>query len=248
MSGHSKWSSIKRKKGANDQRRSQIFTKIAREITVAARAGGANRDENSNLRLAVAKARTANMPRDNIDRAIERATSAADADNFDEVRYEGYGPGGVAILIQTLTDNRNRTVGEVRSTLTKAGGNMGDAGSVAWNFSQRGLITIDVEGGQDPDEVALEAIEAGAEDVAVDTSLIEVFTVPRDADKVRQALEDSGVNVSGAEVVWHPGTTIELDEEKALSLLKLIDSLEDLDDVQTVATNADFPDSVFSEA
>lgn len=151
-------------------------------------------------------------------------------------------------LIQTLTDNRNRTVGEVRSTLTKAGGNMGEAGSVAWNFSQKGVITIDVEGDQDADEVALEAIDAGAEDVAVDASLIEVFTAPRDADKVRQALVDSGVTVSAAEVVWHPGTTIEVDEDKARSLLKLIDSLEDLDDVQTVATNADIPDSVFAEA
>ena len=247
MSGHSKWSQIKRKKGVNDAKRGKLFTKIGREITVAAQSGGANREDNSSLRLAISKARQANMPRDNIDRAIKRATSAATADSFDEVRYEGYGPGGAALLIETLTDNRNRTVSEVRSTLTKAGGNMAEAGSVAWNFSQQGIISVDIEEGDDVDEIGLQAIEAGAEDVADDDGLLEVITVPRDTDKVRQALEDAGVRVSAAEVQWRAGSMVELDEDKARSLLRLIDSLEDLDDVRHVASNADLPEAAFAE-
>ena len=247
MSGHSKWSQIKRKKGANDAKRSQLFTKVGREITVAARSGGPDPDANSALRMAISKARQANMPKVNVDRAIERAASSSDADNFHEIRYEGYGPGGVALLIETLTDNRNRTVSEVRSALTKAGGNMADAGSVAWNFSQRGVITIDIESDDDPDVIGLEAIDAGAEDVEVEDTLIEVFTAPRDTESVRHALEEAGVAISAAEVTWHAGTTVELEDAKARSLLKLIDSLEDLEDVQNVATNVDFPESVFAE-
>ena len=247
MSGHSKWSQIKRKKGANDAKRGKLFTKIGREITVAAQGGGGNPEDNSSLRLAISKARQANMPRDNIERAIERATSAAAADSFDEVRYEGYGPGGAALLIETLTDNRNRTVSEVRSTLTKAGGNMAEAGSVAWNFNQQGIISVDMESDDDPDAIGLQAIDAGAEDVVDEDGLLEVITVPRETDKVRQALEDAGVHVSAAEVQWRAGSMVELDESKARSLLKLIDSLEDLDDVQHVASNADIPEAAFAE-
>ena len=247
MSGHSKWSQIKRKKGANDAKRGKLFTKIGREITVAAQGGGGNPEDNSSLRLAISKARQANMPRDNIDRAIDRATSTAAADSFDEVRYEGYGPGGAALLIETLTDNRNRTVSEVRSTLTKAGGNMADAGAVAWNFSQQGVISVDMESDDDPDEIGLQAIDAGAEDVVDEDGLLEVITVPRETDKVRQALEDAGVQISAAEVQWRAGPMVDLDESKARSLLKLIDSLEDLDDVQHVASNADIPEAAFAE-
>ena len=247
MSGHSKWSQIKRKKGANDAKRGKLFTKIGREITVAAQGGGGNPEDNSSLRLAISKARQANMPRDNIDRAIDRATSTAAADSFDEVRYEGYGPGGAALLIETLTDNRNRTVSEVRSTLTKAGGNMADAGAVAWNFSQQGVISVDMESDDDPDEIGLQAIDAGAEDVVDEDGLLEVITVPRETDKVRQALEDAGVQISAAEVQWRAGSMVDLDESKARSLLKLIDSLEDLDDVQHVASNADIPEAAFAE-
>ena len=167
MSGHSKWATIKRAKGANDQKRGQLFTKLAREITVAARSGGPDPEANSRLRIAIQKARSENMPKDNIDRAIERATGAGNADNFDEISYEGYAPGGIAVVIRALTDNRNRTVGEVRSVLTRAGGTLGETGSVAWMFDNVGMITIDPDGA-DPEEIAMLAIDAGADDFSID--------------------------------------------------------------------------------
>ena len=248
MAGHSKWAQIKRKKGVTDAKRGQLFTKLGRELAVAARQGGPNPDENPALRLAVERARQNNMPKDNIQRAIERATSAAAADQLQEVRYEAYGPGGAALLIDSLTDNRNRTVSEVRAALTRAGANMAESGAVAWQFQHKGVIGVDLEEGADADDVALAAIDGGAEDVAVEEGLVEVITEPGDLHATRQAVESAGVAVGNAELVMRPTTMIEVGESHARQLLRLIDALEELDDVQRVFTNADFPDAVMSEA
>jgi YebC/PmpR family DNA-binding regulatory protein len=248
MSGHSKWSTIKRAKGASDAKRAKIFTKIGREIAVAARAGGANPDDNPALRMAVTKARGANMPKDTIKRAIEKATAASGGENWESVRYEAYGPGGVALLIDALTDNRNRTVAEVRSRLTKAGGNMGETGSVGWIFEQKGQIVVDVVQGVDADEVALSVIDIGAEDVQVEDGFIEIVTAPSDLETVRGALEEAGTTIGSAEVEMRPTNTVSLNENKGRVMLHLIEALEDLDDVQKVYSNADFPDSVLVEA
>jgi len=199
MSGHSKWSTIKRQKGANDAKRGALFTKVAREIAVAARLGGGDPDGNYRLRLAIEKARQVNMPQDNIKRTIEKATGGGDADQFEEIVYEGYGPGGVAVLVEAQTDNRNRTAAEVRSMFTKAGGQLAGSGAVAWQFEPRGLITI-TRNGIDADEVALAAIDAGAEDVDTDDAeTVEIYTAPNDLERVRSTLEDSGIPVESAE-------------------------------------------------
>lgn len=248
MSGHSKWSTIKRAKGAADAKRGKIFTKVAREIMVAAKAGGPNPDENSALRLAMAKARQANMPKDNVQRAIDRATGAGGGEDWHEIRYEAYGPGGVALLIDALTDNRNRTVSDVRSTLTKAGGSLGETGSVAWTFEQKGVVLIDLGDGVDEEDLELQAIDAGAEDIEVDGGVLEVVTAPADVEAVRSGLEGGGVTIASAEVVMRPTNTIGVDESKGRQIVRLIESLEDLDDVQRVSTNADLPDSVLAEA
>ena len=248
MAGHSKWAQIKRKKGVTDAKRGQLFTKLGRELAVAARAGGPNPDENPALRLAVERARQSNMPKENIQRAIERATSAAAGDQLQEVRYEAYGPGGAALLIDSLTDNRNRTVSDVRAALTRAGANMAESGAVAWQFEPKGVIGVDLEDGADPDDVALAAIDGGAEDVAVDEGLVEVITEPAGLHETRQAVEAAGVSVGSAELVMRPTSSIELDVEHARKLLRLIDALEELDDVQRVFTNADFPALAMSEA
>ena len=248
MSGHSKWSSIKRKKGVTDAKRGQLFTKLGREISVAARGGGPNPDENSALRLAIERARQNNMPKDNIQRAIDRATNAGDGAQLEEIRYEAYGPGGAAILIDSLTDNRNRAVSDVRAALTRAGANMAGSGAVAWIFEQKGVIGVDLEAGVDADEVALAAIDGGAEDVEVEPDLVEVITAPNDLEQARSSVESAGVSVAFAEVVMRPTNTVEVDVSQARSLLRLIDALEDLDDVQRVFTNADFPDAVLAEA
>src|SRR3954469_20066753 len=198
MSGHSKWSQIKRQKGANDVKRGAVFTKVAREITVAARQGGGDPDANFRLRLAMEKARAVNMPADNIKRAIDKAVGGGEGEQYEEITYEGYGPGGVAILVEAATDNRNRTAAEVRSVFAKAGGQLAGAGAVAWQFEPRGLITIPAKG-QDADDLALAAIDAGAEDV--DTSgaeLVEVYTTPGGLEQVRKALEGAGVPVEHA--------------------------------------------------
>ena len=247
MSGHSKWATIKRAKGANDQKRGQLFTKLAREITVAARAGGSDPDANSRLRIAVQKARSENMPKDNIDRAIERATGAGNADNFDEISYEGYGPGGVAVVIQVLTDNRNRTVGEVRSALTRAGGTLGENGSVAWMFDNVGLITVDAAG-SDPEEIALVAIDAGADDVSIDDDGIEVFTEVQSLHIVQEALVAAGITVNSADPIMKPKATIAPDNAAAIRVVKLLEKLEDLDDVQTVYSNLEFTDELLAAA
>jgi YebC/PmpR family DNA-binding regulatory protein len=242
MSGHSKWAKIKRQKGANDANKGAIFTKLAREILVAAREGGADPAGNSRLRLAIQKARDGNMPADNIKRAIDKATGAG-AEQLVEVTYEGYGPGGAAILVSAMTDNRNRTVSEVRAAFTRGGGSMGESGSVAWQFEPRGVISLNPSG-RDPDEVALVAIDAGAEDVTTDDGSVEIYTPFEGLEPVRAALESAGLSIESAEATLLPKTTVELDEEQATQVLKLIDRLEDLDDVQRVYSNVEFSEAV----
>jgi YebC/PmpR family DNA-binding regulatory protein len=245
MGGHSHWSTIKRQKGASDAKRGQLFTRLSREISVAAKDGGQDATMNPRLRLAIDKAKENNMPADTIKRAIERG-GPGDAASLQEITFEGYGPGGVAILIQTVTDNRNRTVTEVRLALNRNGGSMGESGSVAWQFESRGVIAIESDGAE-PDEIALSAIDAGAEDVRVDSGFIEVITAPTDLDKVRRVIADSGVKIASAELSMVPKNSLPVDETTASSALKLLDILEDLDDVQKVYSNADFPESVLME-
>jgi YebC/PmpR family DNA-binding regulatory protein len=247
MSGHSKWSTIKRQKGVNDARRGAAFTKVSREISVAARAGGGDPDANYRLRLAMDKARSVNMPVDNIKRAIEKATGGGDAEQFEEVVYEGYGPGGVAILVEAATDNRNRTAADVRAIFTKAGGQLAGSGAVAWQFEPRGLITIPARG-QDPDDLALVAIDAGADDVdTTGAEVVEVFTTPGGLEQVRKALDAAGVPVESAESTMIAKNTVEVDEHRARQNLRLVESLEDHDDVQRVTANFDIPEELFAE-
>ena len=246
MSGHSKWSTIKRQKGVNDSKRSAKFTKVAREIAVAARAGGGDPDANYRLRLAIDKARSINMPADNIKRSIEKATGGGEAEQFEEIVYEGYGPGGVAVLVEAATDNRNRTAAEVRSIFTKTGGQLAGSGAVAWQFEVRGLITVEREG-VDPDEVALAAIDAGAADVDTETDPIEIYTDPSELYTVRKAIEDAGIRVEDAESAMIAKQTVSLDSDHVRKALRLVDLLEDLDDVQRVTTNVDIPEDVLAE-
>ncbi len=246
MSGHSKWHSIRRSKGVLDQRRGQLFTKIAREISIAAREGGGDADMNFRLRLAVEKARASNMPNDNIQRAIDRATGKGGEISIDELYYEGYGAGGVALIIQAATDNRNRTAAEVRAAFTKGGGNLGESGSVAWMFEPKGLITIEMPEGKpfDADEVMLQAIDAGADDVQVDENIIEVYTEYTDLNDVRTRLVDAGLPIANAERTMKPKSPYTPSEKDALSALKLMERLEDLDDVQKVYSNIDVTDEL----
>jgi YebC/PmpR family DNA-binding regulatory protein len=247
MSGHSKWSTIKRQKGANDAKRGALFTKVAREISVAARQGGGDPDANYRLRLAIEKARAVNMPADNIKRTIDKATGGGDAEQFEEIVYEGYGPGGVAILVEAATDNRNRTAADVRSIFTKAGGQLAGSGAVAWQFEPRGLIAV-ARDGQDPDEIALAAIDAGADDVDTeDPETIEIFTAPADLQRVRQTLEAAGVAIDSADSAMVAKQTVELDSAKARQALRLVELLEDLEDVQRVTANFEIPEDVFAE-
>jgi YebC/PmpR family DNA-binding regulatory protein len=242
MSGHSKWHSIRRSKGVLDQKRGALFTKLAREITVAAREGGGDPDMNFRLRLAVDKARQNNMPSDNIQRAIDRATGKGGEAALDEIAYEGYGPGGIAIMVQAATDNRNRTAAEVRSTFTKGGGNLGESGSVAWMFENKGLITLEFPAGQsfDADEVMLRAIDAGADDVEVDGNEVEIYTAFEDLNAVRLALQEQGLPVTNVETLMKPKTPFTPDSETtAMAALRLMEKLEDLDDVQKVFSNLD---------
>lgn len=247
MSGHSKWSTIKRQKGAADAKRGALFTKLGKEITIAARAGGGDPEANYRLRLAVDKARAANMPAENIKRAIERATGGDKAVEFEEITYEGYGPGGVALLVETATDNKNRTAAEVRSILSKSGGQLAGQGSVAWQFEQRGVINVE-GGGGDPDDIALAAIDAGAVDVDTETDPIEIATEPGELLSVQTALEAAGVKVESAELAMVAKTPIEVEVDKARSNLKLIEALEDSDDVQRVTANFELPDELLAEA
>jgi YebC/PmpR family DNA-binding regulatory protein len=240
MSGHSKWSTIKRQKGANDAKRGALFTKLSREIITAARQGGGDVEANHRLRMAVDKARSNSMPADNIKRAIERATGAgADAEQFEEVTYEGLGPSNVAVIVAAMTDNRNRTASEIRSVFTKSGGSLS---TVAWQFEQKGVITIPLNG-RDPDEVTLAAIDAGASDVgAPEGGALEVTTDPGDLESVRSALVAAGYEAESAELSMEPTTTVEVVEEKqARAVLQFLERLEDLDDVQNVYANFDIP-------
>ena len=247
MSGHSKWSQIKRQKGANDAKRGAVFTKVGREISIAARVGGADPDGNYRLRLAIDKARAVNMPADNIKRAVERATGGSAADQFEEVIYEGYGPGGVAILVEAATDNRNRTAADVRAVFTRGGGQLAGTGSVAWQFEPRGVIAI-ARDGLDPDDVALTAIDAGADDVDTDADdMIEVLTDPGQLEALRKSLESAGISVESAEVTMQPTQRIEVDTDAVRQNLRLLEQLEDLDDVQRVSANFDLPADVLAE-
>jgi YebC/PmpR family DNA-binding regulatory protein len=247
MSGHSKWSQIKRQKGANDAKRGAVFTKVGREISIAARAGGGDPDANFRLRLAMDKARSVNMPADTIKRAIERAAGGSAAEQFEEIVYEGYGPGGVAILVEAATDNRNRTAADVRAMFTKNGGQLAGAGAVAWQFEPRGVVAV-ARDGLDPDDVALAAIDAGADDVDTESDPIEVLTDPGNLEKLRVTLEGSGTKVESAEVIMQPKSAIEVDEHVARQNLRLIEALEDLEDVQRVTANFDLPSEVLAEA
>ena len=236
MSGHSKWSSIKHKKGAADAKRGALFTKLARAIQVAAREGGGDPVGNAALATAVQKAKEASMPKDNIERAINKGTGAdADAEAFERVVYEGYGPGGVALLVEALTDNRNRTGSEVRHLFSKSGGSLGEPGSVAWLFEKRGLVLVDAERYSEDDVMA--AIDAGAEDVVRDEEVLEILSAPGDLQSVRAALEGDGVEIQSAELTMRPSTRTELDETKVGTLLRLIEALEDDDDVSAVHAN-----------
>ncbi len=247
MSGHSKWSTIKRQKGVTDAKRGALFTKVAREISVAARQGGGDPDGNYRLRLAIEKARSVNMPSDNIKRTIDKATGGGEADQYEEIVYEGYGPGGVAVLVEAQTDNRNRTAAEVRSIFTKAGGQLAGSGAVAWQFEPRGLISVPRDR-VDADEVTLAAIDAGAEDVDTDPDdSIDIYTSPTELERVRATLEDAGVPVDSAESTMVARQTVELDATKARQALRLVESLEDLDDVSRVTANFDIPEEVFAE-
>ncbi len=246
MSGHSKWSTIKRQKGANDAKRGAMFTKVAREVAVAARAGGGDPDANYRLRLAIDKARSINMPADNIKRAIEKATGGGEAEQYEEIVYEGYGPGGVAVLVEAATDNRNRTAAEVRSIFAKTGGQLAGSGAVAWQFEVRGLITVD-RGAVDPDEVALAAIDAGAADIDTETDPVEIYTEPSELYAVRKSLEDAGITIDDAESAMIAKQTVSLDADHVRKALRLVEMLEDLDDVQRVTTNVDIPEDVLAE-
>ena len=246
MSGHSKWSSIKHQKGVADARRGQLFTKLTREIIVAVRQGDSNPETNFRLRLAVQRARDNNMPLDNIDRAIKRGSGTLEGAALIEMVLEGYGPGGTAILVQALTDNRNRTLQEVRNIFSRHEGNLGENGCVAWLFNSRGLISVKING-LDADELALQAIDAGAEDVKVEDTYVEVHTKPEEMEMVRTALEKNKLPVDSAELSMVPKTLVALDEKAALQALRLLDKLEELDEVQHVSSNVDFPDSVLDE-
>jgi YebC/PmpR family DNA-binding regulatory protein len=246
MSGHSKWAQIKRQKGVADARRGQLFTKLAREIIVAVREGGSNPEGNFRLRLAIQKARDNNMPLDNIDRAIKRGSGQAEGASLAEMVLEGYGPNGVAILVTALSDNRNRTLQEVRNIFTRHSGNLGESGCVAWLFDSRGVITVETNA-QDAEELALEAIDAGAEDVKVEDNYIEVYTKPEELEPVREALGQKKIAIASAEVSMVPKSMVELEEKAALQTLKLLDRLEELDEVQHVSSNADFSDSILEK-
>lgn len=245
MSGHSKWSTIKRQKGVKDAARGALFTRLSREIIIAAKQGGPDPSANFKLRLAIQRAKANNVPNDNIDRAIAKATGGGDSEQLEEIIYEGYGPGGTAILVNTLTDNKNRTVSEVRHKFTRAGGNLGEAGSVAWQFSPKGLITA-LANGHDPDEVALEVIDAGAEDVRVEGETLEIETEPANLEPVRKALEAAGVEIENADFAMVPSVSIEVDEKTAHQAMRLIEALEELEDVQRVYTNADFSEDAIA--
>ena len=249
MSGHSKWSTIKHKKGVADARRGQLFTKLAREIMVAAREGGGEPDTNFRLRLAIDTAKSQNMPKDNIERAVNKGAGIGDgaSDTLEEITYEAYAPGGAGLLIKTLTDNKNRTASDIRARVTRSGGNLASSGAVSWNFESMGLISMEVSEG-DPEDVALEAVDAGAEDVDVVNHTVELTVPFIGFGPLRATVEQmDGVQIERAEIAMMPNSTVPLDRSTAMQTLRLLDALEELDDVQKVFSNADFPDEVLEE-
>ena len=246
MSGHSKWASIKHQKGVADARRGKLFTKLTREIIVAVREGGSNPETNFRLRLAVQKARDNSMPLDNIERAIKKGSGTMEGDAMVELALEGYGPGGAAILVQALTDNRNRTVQGVRNVFSRGGGSLGESGCVSWIFDLKGYITVKIDNA-DADELAMKAIDAGADDVTTGDGYLEIYTSPEQLEGVREALEEENIPVASAEQSMVPKTTVELDEKAALQTLKMLDKLEEIDEVQQVYSNADFSESVLEK-
>ena len=244
MSGHSKWSSIKHKKGAVDAKRGKIFTKLIKEITVAARMGGSgDPDANPRLRTAIAAAKAENMPKDNIERAIKKGTGELEGINYEESTYEGYGPGGAAVLVESLTDNKNRAVADIRHIFSKCGGNLGENGCVAWMFDKKGYIVVE-RSGVDEDTLMEAALEAGAEDVREDESNYEVITAPEDFEAVKTAVDDKAIAYLDAEVTMLPQTSTNLQGKEAEQMIRLMDMLEDCDDVQKVYTNADIPEEL----
>ncbi len=246
MAGHSKWANIKHRKEAQDNKKGKIFTKIARELTVAAKIGGGDPASNSRLRLALDKARAANMPKDNVERAIKKGTGEGNDQIFEDITYEGYAPGGVGILVKTLTDNRNRTIMEVRTVITKRGGSMAEAGSVAWQFENKGIIEVPVTACSE-DDIMNHALEAGAEDVVIDGNIYSIITEPSEFESVKKHLEDNNIQIDFAELSMKPKTTIDVEGEAAKKLIALVEALEDLDDVQEVYGNYKIDDSVFDE-
>ena len=247
MSGHSKWHNIRLRKGKQDAQRSNLFTKLAREIIVAAREGGGNPDANMRLRLAVQKARENSMPQDNIKRAIQRGTGEIEGTQYEETTYEGYGPGGVAVMVSCLTDNRNRTVADLRIVFSRNGGSLGESGCVAWMFDAKGMITIQKDA-VDEDTLMLTALEAGAEDIQIEGDTYEVTSSPDDLPNLRQALTDAGIQFVSAEITMFPKNTIRLEGKEANQILRMMDQLEELDDVQQVNANFDIPEEILEAA
>lgn len=245
MSGHSKWATIKRAKAKTDAARGKVFTKIIREITTAAKIGGADPGGNPRLRLAIDKAKEANMPNDNIKRAIDKAASK-DAAAMEDAVYEGFGPGGVALIIETTTDNKNRIFGEIRTIMSKGGGNLGSSGSVSYLFKKMGILSFD-KSKVDADALQMDAIDAGADDIKLEESTIDIETTPENFEKVKHALKDKGYVPENAEITMIPSTTVKLTGEEARKVLKLVESLEELDDVQSVHSNFDIPDEVIEQ-
>lgn len=246
MAGHSKWANIQHRKGAQDKKRGKLFTKLIREVTIAARMGGGDLNANPRLRLAVDKAKAQSMPKDNIERAIKKGSGELDGADYMELRYEGYGPGGTAVLVDCMTDNKNRTVAEIRHAFTKFGGNLGADGSVAYMFEHVGALTFPP--GSDEDAVMEAAIDAGANDVIVDVDKsIEVLTAPTEFESVRDAMRISGYTPDDAELTMRASNNVVLDRDTASSMIKMLEMLEDLDDVQNVYSNADIPDEVLAE-
>jgi YebC/PmpR family DNA-binding regulatory protein len=243
MSGHSKWNNIKVRKQAQDKKKGKVFGKLSREIIVAAKEGGGDADTNNRLRIAIDRARAAGMPQDNVKRAIMRGTGEGEGVSYESFVYEGYGPGGVAVMVHVLTDNRNRTVGEIRSVFGRHGGNLGEANCVAWLFDQKGVILVPTEGASEDALLEL-ALEAGAEDLLTDDTSYEIRTAPGDLQKVKEALDGAGIAYDSAESTMLPQTRVTLDEKRAQQVLRLVDALDELDDVQQVYANFDIPDSL----
>jgi YebC/PmpR family DNA-binding regulatory protein len=246
MSGHSKWSSIKHKKAARDAKRGKVFTKLIKEITIAARLGGGDINANPRLRTAVTTAKAQSMPNDNIDRAIKKGTGELGGGRLEQVSYEGYGPGGVALILDVLTDNRNRTVSDIRFILSRHGGNLGEAGCVAWMFKKRGIIAVDRDAA-DEDRLLEIALEAGADDVVSDADSFQVLTAPEHHSVVREAIEQAGIAIAHGEVAMIPENTVKVTGHQAEQVLKLVEDLEDHDDVQSVAANFDIDEEVMAQ-